>query len=57
MIDGTEIFESEMLKDFDFGDVDIEQVQLCEMGVQRVQGEMRYKSVGELSWRDATRDE
>lgn len=46
MIDATEIFGSEELKNFDFGEVDIEQVQICEMGAKDVDGEIRYKSVG-----------
>jgi len=46
VIDATEIFGSEELKNFDFGEVDIEQVQICEMGAKDVDGEIRYKSVG-----------
>jgi len=48
-IDATEIFENEELKDYDFGEVDIEEVQICEMGVKEVNGEIRYKSVGGFS--------
>jgi hypothetical protein len=49
VIDATELFESQELKEFDFGDVDIDQVQICEMGVKEVDGEIRYKSVGGFS--------
>jgi hypothetical protein len=45
-IDATEIFESDGLKNYDFGDVNIEEVQICEMGVKVVDGEIRYKSIG-----------
>lgn len=48
-LDATEIFESEELKEYDFGDVHIEEVQICEMGVKEVEGEIRYKSVGGFS--------
>jgi hypothetical protein len=48
-IDATELFESEVLKEYDFGNVDIHQVQICEMGVKEVDGEIRYKSVGGFS--------
>jgi hypothetical protein len=48
-IDATELFESEELKEYDFGNVDIDQVQICEMGVKEVDGEIRYKSVGGFS--------
>jgi len=47
-IDATEIFESELLKDFDFGEVHINEVQICEMGAKLVDGEIRYRSVGEF---------
>jgi len=46
MLDATEIFDTEQLKDYDFGEVHIEEVQICEMGVKEVEGEIRYKSVG-----------
>jgi hypothetical protein len=46
VIDATEIFESEELRNFDFEEVDIEEVQICEMGAKEVDGEIRYKSVG-----------
>ena len=46
MLDATEIFDTEQLKDYDFGEVHIEEVQICKMGVQEVEGEIRYKSVG-----------
>lgn len=49
VIDATELFESEEIKEYDFGDVDIEEVQICEMGVKEVDGEIRYKSVGGFS--------
>ena len=49
VIDATELFESEEVKEYDFGDVDIEEVQICEMGVKDVDGEIRYKSVGGFS--------
>jgi hypothetical protein len=48
-IDATELFETEQIKDFDFGQVEIEEVQICEMGVKEVDGEIRYKSVGGIS--------
>jgi len=34
MLDATEIFDTEQLKDYDFGEVHIEEVQICEMGVK-----------------------
>ena len=46
IIDATELFESEQLRNFEFGEVDVEEVQVCEMGVKDVDGEIRYKSVG-----------
>lgn len=49
VIDATELLESEELKTYDFGEVDIEEVQICEMGVKEVDGEIRYKSVGGFS--------
>jgi len=49
VIDATELLESEELKAYDFGEVDIEEVQICEMGVKEVDGEIRYKSVGGFS--------
>ena len=49
VIDATELFESEELKEYDFGEVDIEEVQICEMGVKEVDGEIRYKNVGGFS--------
>jgi len=49
VIDATELFESEEIKEYDFGEVDIEEVQVCEMGVKDVNGEIRYKSVGGFS--------
>jgi hypothetical protein len=49
VIDATELFESEEIKEYDFGEVDIEEVQICEMGVKDVDGEIRYRSVGEFS--------
>jgi hypothetical protein len=48
-IDATELFETEQIKEFDFGQVEIEEVQICEMGVKEVDGEIRYKSVGGIS--------
>jgi hypothetical protein len=48
-IDATELFESQTLKEFDFGDVDINQVQICEMGVKEVDGDIRYRSIGGFS--------
>jgi hypothetical protein len=48
-IDATELFETEQIKEFDFGLVEIEEVQICEMGVKEVDGEIRYKSVGGIS--------
>ena len=48
-IDATEVFETEQIKEFDFGQVEIEEVQICEMGVKEVDGEIRYKSVGGIS--------
>jgi hypothetical protein len=48
-LDATEIFESEELREYDFGQVEIEEVQICEMGVKEVEGEIRYKSVGGFS--------
>lgn len=57
IIDATEIFEEEGLKDFEFGEVDVEEVQICEMGVKDVDGEVRYKSVGgfSLNWLEEVR--
>lgn len=49
VIDATDLFESTEIKEFDFGDVDVEEVQICEMGVKEVDGEIRYKSVGEFN--------
>ena len=49
VIDATGLFECEEIKEYDFGDVDIEEVQICEMGVKEVDGEIRYKSVGGFS--------
>lgn len=49
MIDATVLFESEDIKEYNFGEVDIEEVQICEMGVKEVDGELRYKSVGGFS--------
>jgi len=49
LIDATEILESEGLKDYDFGEVDVDQVQICEMGAKQVDGEIRYRSVGGFS--------
>ena len=49
VIDVTELFNSKEIKEFDFGEVDIEEVQICEMGVKEVDGEIRYKSVGGFS--------
>jgi hypothetical protein len=49
VLDATEIFESEELKEYDFGEAHIEEVQICEMGVKEVEGEIRYKSVGGFS--------
>ena len=48
-IDATELFETEQIKEFDFGEVDIEEVQICELGVKQLDGEIRYKSVGGIS--------
>jgi len=48
-IDATDLFETESIKEFDFGQVEIEEVQICEMGVKEVDGEIRYKSVGGIS--------
>jgi hypothetical protein len=48
-IDATELFESKELKEYDFGNVDIDQVQICEMGVKEVDGGICYKSVGGFS--------
>jgi hypothetical protein len=44
-LDATEIFDFEELREYDFGHVEIEEVQICEMGVKEVEGEIRYKSV------------
>jgi hypothetical protein len=49
VIDATELLESEELHAYDFGEVGIDQVQICEMGVKEVDGEIRYKSVGGFS--------
>lgn len=49
VIDATELFESEQIKEYDFGEVEIEEVQICEMGAKEVDGEIRYKSVGGFS--------
>jgi hypothetical protein len=49
IIDATEILESEGLKDYDFGEVDVDEVQICEMGAKEVDGEIRYRSVGRFS--------
>jgi hypothetical protein len=59
VIDGSELFESEEIKEFDFGEVEIEEVQICEMGVKEVDGEIRYKSIGAIgltSLEEKTRD-
>ena len=56
VIDATELLESEELKAYDFGEVDIEEVQICEMGVKEVDGEIRYKSVGGFSLGSAEED-
>jgi hypothetical protein len=48
-LDATEIFDSEELREYDFGEVEIEEAQICEMGVKEVEGEIRYKSVGGFS--------
>lgn len=49
VIDATELLDSEELSAYDFGEVDIEEVQICEMGVKEVDGEIRYESVGGFS--------
>jgi len=49
VIDATELLESDDLNAYDFGEVDIEEVQICEMGVKEVDGEIRYKSIGGFS--------
>jgi hypothetical protein len=49
VIDAEALLASEELNAYDFGEVDIEEVQICEMGVKEVDGEIRYKSVGEFS--------
>lgn len=49
VIDATSLFENPEIKEYDFGDCDIEEVQICEMGVKEVEGEIRYKSVGGFS--------
>jgi len=46
VIDATTLFENAEIKDYDFGECDVEEVQICEMGVKEVEGEIRYKSVG-----------
>jgi hypothetical protein len=56
VIDATALFESEDIKDYDFGEVDIEEVQICEMGVKEVDGEIRYKSVGGFSFMSTTEE-
>jgi hypothetical protein len=58
-VDAEELLASEELGAYDFGEVDIEKVQICEMGVKEVDGEVRYKSVGGFSLvsrGDETRD-
>jgi len=49
VIDATSLFENPEIKEYDFGECDIEEVQICEMGVKEVDGEIRYKSVGGFS--------
>ena len=49
LIDASEIFRSQELKEYDFGQVDITEVQICEMGVKLIDGQMRYKSVGGIN--------
>jgi hypothetical protein len=46
VIDAKEIFESKGLKEYDFGETEVEEVQICEMNVKEVNGEIRYMSVG-----------
>jgi hypothetical protein len=48
-IDATQLFELDALKEYDFGQVELDQVQICEMGAKEVEGEIRYKSVGGFS--------
>lgn len=49
VIDAEALLASEELNAYEFGDVDIDEVQICEMGVKEVDGEIRYKSVGGFS--------
>lgn len=49
VIDAEVLLATEELGAYDFGEVDIEEVQICEMGVKEVEGEIRYKSVGGFS--------
>jgi hypothetical protein len=48
-IDATPLFELDALRDYDFGQVELDQVQICEMGAKEVEGDLRYKSVGGFS--------
>jgi hypothetical protein len=48
-IDATPLFELDALREYDFGQVEIDQVQICEMGAKEVEGEIRYKSAGGFS--------
>jgi hypothetical protein len=48
-VDAEELLASRELGAYDFGEVDIEEVQICEMGVKEVDGEVRYRSVGGFS--------
>ncbi len=49
VIDAEGLLATEELGAYDFGEVNIEEVQICEMGVKEVDGEIRYKSVGGFS--------
>ena len=49
VINAELLLATEELGAYDFGEVDIEEVQICEMGVKEVDGEIRYKSVGGFS--------
>ena len=49
VIDAEALLATEELGTYDFGEVNIEEVQICEMGVKEVDGEIRYKSVGGFS--------
>ena len=49
VIYATALFDNAEIKEYEFGECEVEEVQICEMGVKEVDGEIRYKSVGGVS--------